>query len=108
MACLKKFNLVVLWTTLGNCVNMQMSASITETSIFFNILETMHYIISKSVSTHLFMVKKCCLMNMPMNANGRPPLSKNLISSISRTMHDNIMKMVSTRVFMVKEYHTIT
>ena len=42
MGSLKKFNLVVLWTTLGNCVNMQISAGITETSIFFNILATMH------------------------------------------------------------------
>ena len=51
---LKKFNLVVLWITLGNCVNVQISAAITETSIFVNILATMHYIISKMVSTHMF------------------------------------------------------
>ena len=46
MGSLEKFNLVVLWTTLGNCVNMQISAAVTETSIFFNILAIMHYIIS--------------------------------------------------------------
>ncbi len=50
---LKKFNLVVLWTTLGNCVNMQISAAITEASIYFNILATMHYNITKIVSTHV-------------------------------------------------------
>ena len=53
MGSLKKL-MVVLWTTLGNCVNMQISDAITETSIFFNILENMHYIISKIVSTHMF------------------------------------------------------
>ena len=58
MGSLKKLNLVVLWTTLGNCVNMQISAAITETSIFFNILATMHYIISKIVSTHMFSLSK--------------------------------------------------
>ena len=58
MGSLKKLNLVVLWTTLGNCVNMQISAAITETSIFFNIFPTMHYIISKMVSTHMFHGKK--------------------------------------------------
>ena len=51
---LKKLNLVVLWTTLGNCMNVQISAAITETSIFVNILATMHYIMSKIVSTHMF------------------------------------------------------
>ena len=54
MGSLKKFNLVFLWTTLGDCVNMQISAAITETSIFFNILAIMHYIISKIVSTYMF------------------------------------------------------
>ena len=84
MGSLKIFNLVVLWTTLGNCVNMQISAAITETSIFFNILTTMHYIISKIASTHyVFMVKKIYLMNMHISVcKLGPPLSKNLISSI--------------------------
>ena len=54
MGSLKKLKLVVLWTTLGNCVNIQISAAITETSIFFNIFPTMHYIISKIVSSHMF------------------------------------------------------
>ena len=54
MGFLKKLNLVVLWTTLSNCVNMQISAVITEISIFFNILATMHYIILKIVSTQMF------------------------------------------------------
>ena len=58
MGSLKKFNVVVLWTIFGNCVNMQTSAAITEKSIFFNILATMYYIISQIVSTHVFMVKK--------------------------------------------------
>ena len=54
MGSLKKFNLVVLWTTLSTCVNMQISAAITEISIFFNILATMHYIILNIVSTHIY------------------------------------------------------
>ena len=63
----KKFNLVVLLATLGNCVNMQTSVVITETSIFFNILATIHYIISKMVSICNIMFSwsnKCCLMKM--------------------------------------------
>ena len=56
-----KFNWVVLWTTLSKCVNMQISAAITETSILFIILAIMHYIISKMLSTHGFMVKKSVL-----------------------------------------------
>ena len=58
MGSLKKFNLVVLWMTLGNCVNMHVSAAITETSNFFNILANIHYIISKMVSTHMFSLSK--------------------------------------------------
>ena len=34
---------------LGNCVNMQISAAITETYMFSNIFATMHYIISKNL-----------------------------------------------------------
>ena len=84
MGSLKKFNLVVLWTTLSNCVNMQISAAITEISIFFNILTTMHYIISEIVSTHMFMVNECYLMNMHICVCKLvTPLLKNLISSIS-------------------------
>ena len=45
-------------TSLGNCVNMQISAAVTETSIFFNILAIMHYIISKIVSTRMFSLSK--------------------------------------------------
>ena len=72
MGSLKEFNLVVLWTTLGNCVNMQISAAITETSIFFIILAIVHYIISKTMSTHYYvlMVKKLCLMNMHIYVHG--------------------------------------
>ena len=85
MGSLKIFNLVVIWTTLGNCVNMQISADITETSIFFNILATMHYIISKMVSTlYVFMVKNCSIMHMHICVcKLGQPLSKNLVSSIS-------------------------
>ena len=88
MRSLEKFNLVVLWTTLGNCVNMQISAAITETSIFVNILATikkvgafvrrvpilpksgpkrpdyMHCIFSEIVATLCFHGKKICIMNV--------------------------------------------
>ena len=75
MESLKKFNLVVLWTTLGNCVNMQISAAITETSIFFNIGN--YALHQNCVYTYVLMVKKCCLMNMHICVcKLGPPLSK--------------------------------
>ena len=101
MGSLKIFNLVVIWTTLGNCVNMQISADITETSIFFNILATMHYIISKMVSTlYVFMVKNCSIMHMHMCMQIRTAITeKPSFVNIWKTMHDNIMKLVSTLMF---------
>ena len=111
MGSLKKFNLVALWTTLGNCVKMQNSAAISETSIFFNILAIMHYIISKCMSTHnVLMVKKCCLMNMHCVGIRTAIIEKPHFFNICKIMHDNnIMKMVSTHyVSMVKDYHNVT
>ena len=101
MGSLKKFNLVVLWTTLSNCVNMQISAAITEISIFCNILATMHYIISKIVFTHMFSWSKmlsyeyaytCIQMRAAI-------IEKPNFVNIWKTMHDNIMKLVSTHMF---------
>ena len=102
MGSLKKFNLVVLLTTLSNCVNMQISAAITEISIFFNILATMHYIISKIVSTHMFHGQRWCLMNMDIRICMRIKtaiIEKPNFFNIWETMHDNIMKLVSTHMF---------
>ena len=85
---------------MGNCVNMQISAAITETSIFFNSLAIMHYIISKMVSTHNVLMVKKCLMNMHMCMQIRTAIiEKPHLFNIWKTMHDNIMKMVSTHMF---------
>ena len=101
MGSLKKFNLVVLWTTSGNCVNMQISAAITETSIFFNIFAIMHYTISKNVSTHMFSWSKMlsyeyAYMCMQIRT---AIIDKPHLFNIWKIMHDNIMKMVSTHMF---------
>ena len=88
MGSLKKFNLVVLWTTLSNCMNMQISAAITDISIFFNILATMHYIISKIVSTHMFSWSKNVVLWICICVcKCGPPFLKNLISSISGKLY---------------------
>ena len=80
---------------------MQISAAITETSIFFNILATMHYIISKIVSTHCFHGQKMlsyeyAYMCMQMRA---AIIEKPNFVNIWKTMHDNIMKLVPTHMF---------
>ena len=102
MGSLKKFNLVVLWTTLSNCVNMQISAAITEISIFFNILDYALYHLKNCVYTYIFMVKKCCLMNthiiMCMQIRTAIIEKPNFVN-IWKTMHYNIMKLVSTYMF---------
>ena len=104
MGSLKKFNLVVLWTTLSNCVNMQISAAITEISIFFNILATMHYIILKIVSTHIFSWSKNVVFNVNTHIIMCMQIRTAIIEkpnfvNIWKTMHYNIMKLVSTYMF---------
>ena len=101
MGSLKKLYLVVLWTTLGNSVNMQINTVITETYIFFNILATMHYIISNMVSTHMFSWSKMlsyeyAYMCMQIRT---AIIEKSNFFNIWKTMHDNIMKLVSTHMF---------
>ena len=101
MGSLKKFNLVVLWTTLSNCVNMQISAAITEISSFFNILATMHYIISKIVSTHMFhgqgmLSYEYAYICMRIKT---AIIEKPNFFNTWKTIHDNIMKLVSTHMF---------
>ena len=102
MGSLNKLNLVVLWTTLGNCVNMQISAAITKTSVFFNILAIiMHNIISKMVSTlcsHGQQILSYEYVYMCMQIR-TAIIEKPHFFNIWKTMHDNIMKMVSTLCF---------
>ena len=58
---------------------------------------------------YVFMVKKCCLMNMHMCMQIRTAIiEKPNFFNIWKTVHDNIMKMVSTHVSMVKDDHNVT
>ena len=54
MGSLKKSSRVVLMTTLGNNIYMQISAAIIENCIFFNNFLVMNSNVSKMVSTPIF------------------------------------------------------
>ena len=101
MGSLNTFNLVVLWTTLSNCVNMQISAAITETSIFFNILATALYHLQNCVYTLCSHGQKMlsyedAYMCMQIRT---AIVEKPHFFNIWKTMHDIIMKLVSTYIF---------
>ena len=54
MGFLKKFSRVVLMTTLGKNIDMQISAAIIENRIFFNNVFVMNSKVTKNLSTPIF------------------------------------------------------
>ena len=101
MGSLKKFNLVVLWTTLGNCVNMQISAPLLK-HLFSSISSQLRIISSPTLCIHICSHGKKMLsyeyayMCMQIRT---AIIEKPHFFNIWKTMHDNIMKMVSIHMF---------
>ena len=85
--------------------------TITETSIFFNIFPTMHYIISKIVSTHMFSWSEnvvlwiCIYVYANEDRHYRKTSFRQYLKNYAWYYHET---GIFTYVSMVKDYHTIT